>query len=206
MICHEKKRWGKKFVDKRDWVAYNEELVVRGEFYLDYDWIDSWETELEEMNKNKVGAQYKFPESFIEFQDALHQWISCRELEGFARKLAEYGRIPMHDDFSTISRRINKVKVTFKLPQSGSCCVATDGTGMRFENAGQYRERMYGKKRKKYIKAIITANPMTGEVLAITTSIEGEGFSEPEVAERDMDYLITHGITVKKFFFDRAFD
>jgi len=26
------KRWGNKFVDKRDLVSYNEELVIRGEF------------------------------------------------------------------------------------------------------------------------------------------------------------------------------
>ena len=33
------KRWGKKREDKRDWKKYNEELVVRGEFLLDLDWV-----------------------------------------------------------------------------------------------------------------------------------------------------------------------
>jgi hypothetical protein len=29
-----RKRWGNKFVDKRNWKSYNEELVVRSEFLL----------------------------------------------------------------------------------------------------------------------------------------------------------------------------
>ncbi|HII17594.1 TPA: hypothetical protein HA361_06810 [Candidatus Woesearchaeota archaeon] len=32
----QRKRWGKKFIDRRDWHAYNEELVRVGEYMLDY--------------------------------------------------------------------------------------------------------------------------------------------------------------------------
>ena len=38
-------RWGKKFVDNRDWPKYSEELVVRGEFLLDLKWVKSWDKE-----------------------------------------------------------------------------------------------------------------------------------------------------------------
>ena len=31
---------------KRDWRAYNEELVVRGEFYLDFGFVTNWNREL----------------------------------------------------------------------------------------------------------------------------------------------------------------
>ena len=31
----QKKRWGKKFIDKRDWKTYNEELVKVGEYMLE---------------------------------------------------------------------------------------------------------------------------------------------------------------------------
>ena len=31
------KRWGKKFIDNRDWKEVNENLVVRGEFLLDME-------------------------------------------------------------------------------------------------------------------------------------------------------------------------
>ncbi|MEM4063821.1 MAG: IS5/IS1182 family transposase, partial [Conexivisphaerales archaeon] len=30
-------RWGKPYKDRRDWKAYNEELVIRGTFLFDLD-------------------------------------------------------------------------------------------------------------------------------------------------------------------------
>ena len=48
-------------VNKRNWSPYNEELVVRGELYFDFDFRSRWEDELKEMNNGKVGAPYKFP-------------------------------------------------------------------------------------------------------------------------------------------------
>jgi len=37
------KRWGKPFVDNRDWSKHNEHLVQRGEFYLSLDFIAGWD-------------------------------------------------------------------------------------------------------------------------------------------------------------------
>jgi len=37
------KRGGTKFVDKRNWKSYNEELVMRGEFLLPIgNWDENW--------------------------------------------------------------------------------------------------------------------------------------------------------------------
>ena len=33
-IMTQKKRWGKKFKDKRNWKEYNEHLIRRGEYYI----------------------------------------------------------------------------------------------------------------------------------------------------------------------------
>lgn len=198
------KRWGKKFVDKRDWVKYNEQLVVRGEFYLDVDWVGSWEHEVGEMNKGKVGARYQYPESLIRFQAVLHQWIDYRGLEGVARKLAEFGKLPQSNDYTTINRRVNRLDIQFELPKT-DCCVSTDGSGMKFENAGEYRARMYGK-RRKYIKVVISADPITKKMIECEVGVEGEIKSEPEIAMRHMEDLLLHGITVKKFWGDGSFD
>ena len=78
----ERKRWGKKFRDNRDWKKYNEELVVRGEFYLDCSWVKAWNAELRKMNQGKVGAKYVYPESFMKLFAVLHQWIDYRGLQG----------------------------------------------------------------------------------------------------------------------------
>ncbi len=39
------------------WSAYNQSLVRRGEILIDFDAIDNWDTELKEMNKDKVGLE-----------------------------------------------------------------------------------------------------------------------------------------------------
>ena len=54
-----KKRWGKKFEDKRDWKEYNEQLIRRGEFYINPTFLETWDEEIEKLNKGKVGQPYK---------------------------------------------------------------------------------------------------------------------------------------------------
>jgi len=204
------KRWGKKFVDDRNWVKYNEELVVRGEFLLDMTWVKSWKEELEKMNKGKRGAPYEYPESLIELQAAWYQWLDYRGIEGVTRKLAEYGLVPEANDYTTANRRIRKVDNSFDLPESGKVNVSCDGTGMRITNGGNYREDKHGNGKKrgrgKYVKVTITADPKTKELFGCNVSIEGEGESEPEVAVNHMESLIENGCEIEQFWGDGAFD
>ncbi len=62
----QKKRWGKKYEDKRNWKEYNEHLIKRGEFYINPKFLDGWLDELKEMNFRKVGQPYTYPDSMIE--------------------------------------------------------------------------------------------------------------------------------------------
>ena len=200
------KRWGKRQKDDRDWVGYNEELVVRGEFLLDTDWVKSWNVELEAMNQGKVGAKYEYPESLIKLQAIWHQWFDYRGIEGVTRKLVEACQLPDYNDYTTANRRVNKLDVKFRLPKSGSVSVSCDGSGMQFGNAGEHRERMYGNKNKRFIKIVITADPKTKKLLECDVSIVGEELSEPEIAEANMKILIHHGITISKFWGDGSYD
>lgn len=199
-------RWGKKYKDKRDWKAYSEELVVRGEFFLELDWVKSWDDELIEMNAGKRGAQYKFPESLIKLQAVWNQWVDVRGVEGITRKLQEYGLIPEYNDFSTINRRVNQIEAEIILPQTGTISVSTDGSGMKMTNRGDYKETKYGKKRKKFVKVTISADPIRKKLLAVDVSIDGEGASEPEVAISHLEELIELGFDIDKFWGDGSFD
>ncbi len=201
-----KGRWGKKFVDKRNWREYNEELVVRGEFLLETKWVGSWDNELAAMNKGKRGSPFVFPESLINLQGVWHQWVDYRGIEGITRKMVEHGAVPMHNDFSTINRRVNNLDIAFALPLRGHVSVACDGTGMKLENGGEHRAKLYGKKKRRYIKVIITANPFTKDLLDCEVSIEGEGHSEPEFAKLSIESMLEHGLHVDKFWGDGGFD
>ncbi len=200
------KRWGKKFIDNRDWKIVNENLVVRGEFLLDMEWVKSWDKELQQMNGGKRGAPFEFPESLIKLQALWGQWVDYRGLKGITIKLYEHSLIPRYNDFSTIQRRVTKMEVDFELPKEGNISVSTDGSGMKAGNSGEYRERLYGKGRKKYIKVIISADPIKKKLLDCDVFIEGEGDSEPEVALSHLERLTELGFDINKFFGDSAFD
>ena len=200
----EHRRWGKKFVDNRDWIGYNKRLVTRGEFLLDCEWVESWNSELKAMNEGKVGARYEYPNSFMCFLAVLHQWVDFRGLEGISKKLVEFGQLPQASDYSNVCRRVNKQEVKFELPKE-SCCVSTDGSGMKFENAGEYRARMYGK-RRKYIKVVISADPLKKKLIDCEVGLEGELSTESDIAMEHMKALLLQGIDIPKFWGDGSFD
>ena len=100
------KRWGKKFVDKRDHKKYQNELLKRYTIYLDLEWVVSWNDELAKMNKGKKGAPYQFPNSMIAWQSLLVEKFSTRGAEAITRKLEGFKLIPKCNNFATIYRRI----------------------------------------------------------------------------------------------------
>lgn len=199
-------RWGKKRDDKRVWPQYNEELVVRGRFLLDVDWVKSWDSELEDMNSGKKGAPYEFPNSLIELQAAWNQLVGLRQVEGITRQLVAMAQLPDFNDYSTINRRIRKLDLKFELSKNGFCSISSDGSGIKMHNAGEYRQIKYGSKQKRWIEVVISADPLTKDIINVEVSMDGEGEGEPEVAMQHLKSLWDKGITVNKFWGDGKFD
>ena len=194
------------FKDNRNWHKYNEELTVMGEFLLDLDWVKSWDEELERMNEKKRGHPFEFPESLIQLQAVWNQWIGLRQVEGITRKLVELARLPDFDDYSTVNRRIRKLDTSIELPKRGFVSVSTDGTGMKMHHAGEYRQEKYGSKKRRWIRVVISANPLTKELLFADADLDGEGDSEPNIATTHLNELWSRNYTVDKFWGDGAFD
>lgn len=202
-----KPKSGRPYIDDRNWKQYNEELVVHGEFLLDLEWIrKGWNKELRKMNEEKRGAPFKFPESLIKLQAVWHQLVDYREVEGITRKVVAAAQIPEFNDYSTINRRVNKMNIEFEIPKTGFVSISTDGSGMKTNNSGEYRHEKYGRTKKKFVKVIITANPLTKDLLDCTVNLEGEGLSEPECAQEHMKRQIINGNVVDKFWGDGSFD
>ena len=206
MADSNQKRWGEKKTYPRDWNEYNEELVRRGTFYLDYEWAKSWKVELADMNKNKVGAPYQFPESLIELQAVWSQLVNYRGVEGMTRAAVEAGNLPQYNDFSTINRRVNSMSTKITLPDAKDIYASTDGTGVKFNMSGEYFQEKYGDGKKKFIKVVITANPITKELLSVDAFLEGEELSESQVAMNHMAELEANGHHIMKFWGDGSYD
>jgi hypothetical protein len=47
------------------WPIYNHSLVRRGELLLEFDIINNRDTELKEMNKDKIGEPFHYPNTFL---------------------------------------------------------------------------------------------------------------------------------------------
>ena len=202
-----KRRWGKKYKDNRNWIEYNEQLVVRGEFYLDFDFVKGWKKELKEMNNNKVGAPFKFPNSFMRYQAIWHQFVDYRGLEGIARKLSKFNLIPEYDDYTTIWYRVHKMKPEIELPDYDDLEIGSDGSGLKSNNAGQYRIFKYGERtRKKYLVVVITADVNHKKLLDVDAHIEGEGPDEPKIGMKHARKLVKKGKKIRKYYGDGKFD
>jgi len=203
------KRWGKKFVDRRDHKALTKTYVLRGQFFLDLDFVEDWHLELEEMNKNKIGRPYEFPNSLIECQAKWIQHFSYRAAQGITEKIVEYSLLPKSNNYSTISRRAKRLAYNMPLCSKDNLNLSTDGTGMKANMQGEYLEQKHGgkeKKRKPFIKVTITGDPENKDIYKIDVELEGKGCSEPEIAERHMTELISEGKRIDKFYGDGAFD
>ncbi|MBI4981496.1 IS5 family transposase [Candidatus Woesearchaeota archaeon] len=183
-----KTRWGDSYFDKRDWKTYTEQLVKRGEFFLDLDVIESWEEELYRMNLGKIGAPYQFPNSLIELQAVWHaKRIPCRMIEGMTRRLAEFGKVPNYNDYTTANRRINKLACQLVVPTGNNLTLFSDGTGLQVVESGEYLREKYGKKNRRWVQVVILGDPETKEPVSFEVNlIQG---SELDSAKRQLAEL-----------------
>lgn len=199
------KRWGKKFDDKRDWPEYNEQLVKRGEYLLDLDWVKRWKKELAEMNEGKVGQPFAFPKSLIEVQSVWHaKSHPFRMIEGMTRELSRIAGLPAYNDYSTVNRRVNKLDVKLEPPTGDNIALFSDGSGMQAIEGGEYLREKYGKKNRRWVQIIILGDPETKEPVSFEVNITPK--SEAESTKKQAGGLQEQGITIKTIGGDGAMD
>jgi hypothetical protein len=90
-----------------NWSFYNQQsLVRRGEILLVFDVIDNWDTELKEMNKDKVGEPFHYPNTFLLLLGYAKVYFNLpyrQTEEGIAQGHAK-GKVPTSiPDYSTIN-------------------------------------------------------------------------------------------------------
>jgi hypothetical protein len=63
------------------WHDYNDYPVERGRILFGLGFASSWKKDLKEMNKDKVGRPFNFPDSYIEFLAFLKSRILMPRIE-----------------------------------------------------------------------------------------------------------------------------
>lgn len=199
------KRWGDTFIDRRKWPAYSEQLVKRGEYFLDLAFVQNWEKELAQMNFGKRGAPYLFPNSLIELQAVWHaKRIPCRMIEGISRRLEAIGQIPSYNDHTTANRRINRLACKLALPNSNNLTLFSDGTGLQVIESGEYLREKYGKKNRRWVQVVILGDPDTKEPVSFEVNLIQD--SELDSAKRQLAELKTKKVNIDYFGGDGSYD
>src|SRR3989344_6886986 len=160
-----RKRWGKRYEDKRDWKLYNKQLIKRGEFYINPSFLETWLDEIKEMNYGKVGEPYLYPHSLIDFLAILHsKGFDYRALEGIVRGLSKrIGNFPVIS-FSQIRKRIIRLKLIFKA-KGNNLDVGVDGSGIKVSNRGEWVREKW-KRKRGWIKVVIMGD-VHGDIVDI---------------------------------------
>ena len=128
-----------------NWNKYNESLVKRGEILLDFDVIDNWHIELDEMNEGKVGRKFVYPDSFIKLLGYMRAYfhLPYRQTEGIVRAHAS-NTLPSIPDYSRICKRINGLNIKIDDDDANKSSlhddyfvIAVDSTGIKVKNRGE---------------------------------------------------------------------
>ncbi|MEM3095408.1 MAG: transposase [Nitrososphaerota archaeon] len=76
---------------RRGWPGYNGVLVGRAELLFSFEVLDGWDEELESVNDGRVGAPYRYPDSFIGcLVDIKHLLkVGYRQVQGIVKALSK---------------------------------------------------------------------------------------------------------------------
>lgn len=172
----------RKYIDNRNWPEYNEELVLRGVFYIRPIFLARWNSELKQMNAGKVGQPYLYPESMIESLAVLHcKSFDYRALEGMMRVLSESNYDFPVIDYSQICRRVNNLEVDFSTNEE-NLIVAVDGSGEKVGNRGDWIRHKW-KVQRGWIKVVIMGSKnKKGKKKIIGIRIGNEDLDERKAA------------------------
>ena len=187
MVKTKQNRWKSKYVDKRNWKIYQKELVLQGEFFFDLNFLENWDKELKQMNKDKPGSPYQYPNSLFYWLSPIYSFLSSRKLEGSMNKLSKFIPKLSSCDHSTIIDRLNKLDLVLDFDKTKSYRVAVDSTGNKLTNRGEYIVKKW-KVRRDWVKVSIVIDRFTKELLDVEVALDKE-FSDATLAKKHLANL-----------------
>jgi Transposase DDE domain len=202
-----------------NWPSYNQSLVRRGEILLGFDVINNWDTELKEMNKDKVGEPFSYPDTFVLLLGyaKVYFHLPYRQTEGIAQGHA-YGKVPSIPDYTTINRRINRLDIKIKDIDSKNkefkdeyIVIAIDSTGIKVTNRGQWMKEKWNVRTKGYLKIHVAVDVKTQKILSIKVTdehVHDDSKALPELVDNIIksEDMSTTTTTLGKLFGDGAYE
>jgi len=165
-----------------DWKVYNKQLVERGKKLanriktINKEVLEFWKEELMQLNKDKVGSPFEYPNSQIVFLSIIRTAFninSYRNLEGlgflFFNDVPDYTRIYRRirqldlDVIRKINREVTKAKTKNRVVE-----ILLDATGVQINGKYVWEDKKTRKVRKRDWKKInISVDVETKQILGI---------------------------------------
>ena len=142
----------------------DEKYVRRGVFLALPDLFGDCEAELHRMNEGKVGAQFEYPDSLIDFAGRVKDYtgMASRVLEGFLLGLSAFVPNVRRCDHTTLCRRVNEFSKALKT--RGGSAIAVDSSGLTPARRGGWLVFKHRKK-KSYVKIHLAVDVRDGRIL-----------------------------------------
>jgi hypothetical protein len=202
------RRWGKRYVDKRNWKEYNESLVRRGEILLDFDMLDEWEEELKKMNQSKEGkkgARFRYPEPYMRLLAYLHVLfhLPFRQEEGLVKSLSKYVDGLEAPDWSTIWERTKTLDMKLDGVRTDQpISVAIDSSGIKVTNSGDWMRKKW-KVKRGYLKIHLAVD--AGSKQAVSMQVTEETVSDGSQTEPLVQEAMSRN-EISRVYGDGAYD
>ncbi len=184
------RRWGREYVDNRNWKEYNESLVRRGEILLDFDLLDEWGEELKKANQRKVGAPYRYPEAYMRLLAYLHVLfhLPFRQEEGFVKSLSKYVDGLKAPDWSTIWERTKNLDMKLDGVRTDQpISIAIDSSGIKVTNSGDWMRKKW-KVKRGYLKVHLAVDARSKQAVSMQVTEETVSKNDVERAYADGAY------------------
>ena len=193
------------------WSDYNESLVRRGEILLGFDVIDNWDIELAEMNRGKIGEPFHYPDTFVLMLGYAKAYfhLPYRQTEGIVNGHAG-NRIPSIPDFSTISRRINRLDLKLenknRTREDEYIIITIDSSGIKKTNRGQWMNKKWNiQNRKGYLKIHVAVDIRSKKILSM--EITDEHVHDNKVLPKLVNSISNDGfVMIDRVLGDGAYD
>ena len=196
-----------------DWPSYNRSLVQRGEILFSYDFLDGWGSEIENMNINKKGKPFVFPDSFIlaigYIRYLFH--LPYRQTQGIIKATGK--RLPANPpSYGHICKRINKLNIDIKrdkMDDDDDLIISIDSTGIKITTRGQWMDEKWNtQNRKGYLKIHVAVDIKTRKIIALEVTDEKvhDGKMLKKLVNHVLDSREPNTVNIKSVLADGAYD
>ncbi|ALI35944.1 Transposase DDE domain protein [Candidatus Nitrosocosmicus oleophilus] len=196
-----------------DWPSYNRSLVQRGEILFSYDFLDGWGSEIENMNINKKGKPFVFPDSFIlaigYIRYLFH--LPYRQTQGIIKATGK--RLPANPpSYGHICKRINKLNIDIKrdkMDDDDDLIISIDSTGIKITTRGQWMDEKWNtQNRKGYLKIHVAVDIKTRKIIALEVTDEKvhDGKMLKKLVNHVLDSREPNTVKIKSVLADGAYD